>query len=189
MRVALVTTGGAESTSPAIALATAELNGVEDVQLVDRQSIQAVLQEQKLSLSGLIDAERMIQVGKLLKANLLAVVDTDQKGGQALGLVVFDAATGLRPWDAAIPGNPEQAAKSIVYRCQRKCRRFEPLRPLFISARNLPGVSVLLMAHGSDKTILPAPRGKISGVVREWLVFIGTERSVLRGPAGFEPAQ
>ena len=113
-RVALVTTDTKEATAQSISLITAELSGDKSFELLDRESILAVVQEQKLSLIGSVDAERMIQVGKLLKTDLFAVVETDQRGGAAMGLVVFDAATGLRLWDAAVSGNPEQAAASIV---------------------------------------------------------------------------
>jgi hypothetical protein len=113
-RVALVTTGDVEPSGPTIALVTAELSGVRDVQLVDRESIHAVLQEQKLSLSGVIEADRAIQLGKLLKVDVFAVVDADGKGGQPFGLTIFDANTGLRLWDAAIHGKPAELGKTIA---------------------------------------------------------------------------
>src|SRR5690242_6430914 len=76
VRVALVTTGTPESTGQVIALATAQIND-DAIQLVDRESIAAVLKEQKLSLSGLADPDRAIEVGKMLKADLFAVLETD----------------------------------------------------------------------------------------------------------------
>ena len=112
--VALVTTGSTEAAAQTIALATAQFSAdPNDIELLDRQAVNAIIREQKLSLSGLVDQEKMIQVGKLVKADLFAVVDTDPSGGQALGLVIFDTATGLRLWDGAISGNPEPAATSI----------------------------------------------------------------------------
>jgi len=63
--VALVTTGSTETAAQTIALATAQLAADgKDIELLDRQAINAIIQEQKLSLSGLVDREKMIQVGK-----------------------------------------------------------------------------------------------------------------------------
>lgn len=92
-RVALVTTGPGEPAKQASSLAAADLSGEKDVQLVDREAINSTLAEQKLSLSGMVDSEKMIAVGKLLKADLFAVVETDPKDGRALGVVVFDSGT------------------------------------------------------------------------------------------------
>lgn len=113
VRVALITAGAAESTNPAIALASAELSPTNEVQLVDRESIDAILHEQKLSRSGLVEGEQMIRVGRLMKADLFAIADTDSEG-RILGLVIFDTATGLCLSNAATAGDPEQIGKSIA---------------------------------------------------------------------------
>ncbi|MGD0770271.1 MAG: hypothetical protein ABSB42_18970 [Tepidisphaeraceae bacterium] len=114
VRVALVANGGGEAANQTIALATAALSGSEGLELLDRQTIDTVLQEQKLNLSGLVDDDQKIQVGKMLKADLFAIVETDASGGQALGLVIFDTVTGLRLSDSAVGGKPEQAANAIA---------------------------------------------------------------------------
>jgi hypothetical protein len=91
VRVALVATGATESTGAAIALASAELSPIKDIQLVDRESIDAILREQKLSLAGLVEAEQMIRIGRLMKADLFAIAHSNTQG-QVLGLVVFEPA-------------------------------------------------------------------------------------------------
>src|SRR5438067_2438550 len=87
-RVALVGTGGAAATSQIIELATAALSGDKTIELVDRASIDDVIREQKLSLAGFVDRGKLLQIGKLVKADVFAIVDTDRTGGQALGLVI-----------------------------------------------------------------------------------------------------
>jgi hypothetical protein len=113
-RVALVTAGPGEPVKQASSLAMADLSAEKDLQLVDREAINSTLAEQKLSLSGMVDSEKMIAVGRLLKADLFAVVEADPKDGTALGVVVFDSGTGLRLADVAIHGTPEAAAKEIA---------------------------------------------------------------------------
>ncbi|MEX1233119.1 MAG: CsgG/HfaB family protein [Planctomycetaceae bacterium] len=49
------------------------LGAMEEVTLVDRREIENILNEQKLSLSGLVDLGTAVQVGQLLKADLLLV--------------------------------------------------------------------------------------------------------------------
>jgi hypothetical protein len=113
VRVALVTTGTPESTSQVIALATAQIDD-KDIQFVDRESISGVLKEQKLSLSGLVDPDRAIEVGKMLKADLFGVLETDAKGKRPLGLTIFDSSNGLRLTDLAVDMKDEEAAAKLV---------------------------------------------------------------------------
>jgi TolB-like protein len=68
---------GAEGTELAplgeglVDLLTLDLARQEGVSVVDRSHLASVLQEQKLSLSGLVDQSAQLQVGKLLGAKLL----------------------------------------------------------------------------------------------------------------------
>ena len=50
-------------------LITAELSGANGFNLVERQSLDAILKEMNLSLSGLVRARDAIQVGKLVRAD------------------------------------------------------------------------------------------------------------------------
>ena len=47
----------------------ASLSAFEDVRLVEREDLDRVLDEQKMSLSGLVDPDKAIEVGRLLKAD------------------------------------------------------------------------------------------------------------------------
>lgn len=127
VRVALVTSGGGPIADQTIALATATLSGDKELDLVDRQSIDSILQEQKLNLSGLVDDDQKIQVGRMLKADLFADVETDANNGRALGLVIFDTARGLRLSDAAVGGKPEEAASAIAAAVRAAARKDQTL--------------------------------------------------------------
>ena len=84
-----------------VTLAEAEVGQGHDLQVVERQQVDRVLGEQKLSLSGLVDPEQAVAAGKVLSADLLAVVESDPHSPVA-GLVVFDTGTGVRLCDRSI---------------------------------------------------------------------------------------
>lgn len=113
-RVALVVGGGGQEVRAAIDLTTVRLSAVQGVELLERASIDRVLTEQKLTLAGLADAGQAVTAGKLLSADILAVVEIAPDGKGALGVVVFDAKTGLRLWDSAIStGGADKQADGV----------------------------------------------------------------------------
>lgn len=77
-------------------LVLSDLNGVKGFELVDRQSIEHVLQEQDLSLSELVRAKDAIRVGKLLGTDwfLFATTAVAQGTNAAVARLV-DARTGV----------------------------------------------------------------------------------------------
>jgi hypothetical protein len=83
----------------------------QSVQLVDRQSINRVLQEQYLSKTGLIDADHAVSAGKLLSAELLAFINTSADGSS---IIVFDAKTGVRLEDATTSLSGEALAQELT---------------------------------------------------------------------------
>ena len=112
-------------------LATAKLGSEKEIELLDRAAIARVLAEQNLSLSGAVNPNSVVSVGKLLSVDLFAVVDSLQitkTNGAAsrtvAGLVVFDAKTGVRLWDATLSADRvEKMAEAIadgVLTAQRK---------------------------------------------------------------------
>ena len=99
-RVALVSTDGKDVIRNVLDLAEAELGSEAKIELLERRQIERVLREQKLSLSGLVEANQIVAAGKLLSVDLFAVVETAAGGKEVLGLIVFQAQTGVRLWDA-----------------------------------------------------------------------------------------
>jgi hypothetical protein len=101
VRVALV----AVTTDPRLQnirdLAEAELAEAGELQVLERQQVDRLLAEQKLSLSGWVDADRAVKAGKVLAADLLAVVESTPKS-QGATIVIFDPASGVRLWDSAL---------------------------------------------------------------------------------------
>ncbi len=81
------------------ALSQAMLSDAGDVQLVERQDVQKVLDEQTLSLTGLVDADHAVVVGGLLSCDLCVILEGDQ---QDAAVVVFDAHSGVRLCDRAV---------------------------------------------------------------------------------------
>jgi hypothetical protein len=131
-RVALVSDSGDAQVANVLDLATATLGQEKGIELLDRAAIARVLAEQNLSLSGAVNANSVVSAGKLLSVDLFAVIDsvtqTNEASGKAgrtvAGLVVFDAKTGVRLWDATLSADgDEKLAESIadgVLTAQRK---------------------------------------------------------------------
>ena len=115
VRVALVGTDKTEILTNALTLAEAKLSQVPGVRLLERQNIDRVLAEQKLNLSGLIATEQVLTLSKLLAVDLFAVVEVNADKKELSGLVIFEAGTGVRLWDAALPsGDLDQSVTAIV---------------------------------------------------------------------------
>lgn len=87
VRIALVSSGTGESINALLDLAHAKVSMQSGVELLDRQAMTRILQEQKLSLSGLVDANTAVTAGKLLSVDLFALVEADPAGKGALGLM------------------------------------------------------------------------------------------------------
>jgi hypothetical protein len=141
-RVALVSTCGGEAGQNVLALAEAKLSMGKDVALVERALVERVLDEQKLTRCGLSDSAQALAVGKLLGVQVFAAVETFPGSQEALGLVAFDAMSGVRLWDATLPaGGPEKTADGIVAAVREACeKRLRPTTVLrtvcLLSARN-----------------------------------------------------
>ena len=123
-RVALIDSQGGSEAGDVLALAEAQLFDNKDICLVERSRIERLLSEAERSLSGLTDGATAIRVGKILGADVLAVVETEPQSHHALGLLVFETVTGMHLWDASLPeADPQQAARQIVQGLQQAVRK------------------------------------------------------------------
>jgi tetratricopeptide (TPR) repeat protein len=114
-RVALVSADRGDEVRNVLALAEVKLGQEKGIELLERGAIDRVLAEQKLALTGLVEASQAIAVGKLLSVDLFAVVEATPQTKEALGLVVFDAATGARLSDEALSStDPDKAADAVA---------------------------------------------------------------------------
>jgi hypothetical protein len=102
-RVALMNGEGGDPIANVVDLAHVALSREPELELLDRANIRRVLDEQKLSVSGVVDASRAIAVGKLLTVDLVAVVEMSPGKDGVPGIVIFDSRTGVRYWNAALP--------------------------------------------------------------------------------------
>src|SRR5690349_18950465 len=114
VRIALVSSGPEKDSANLLALAEAKLSEDNRIELLERTAIHKVLDEQKLSLAGLVDEDKAVAAGKLLRVEVLAVV-------QSLGpdappvLTVFDAFNGSRLVDVDLPkDNVDEQVGAIV---------------------------------------------------------------------------
>lgn len=100
-------------------LAQANLGENAGVELLERTQVQQILKEQKLSLSGALDASQAIAIGKLLTVDLIATVECSREKESVPGIVIFDSRSGVRYEDAALPASESHLEQSIaeILRC------------------------------------------------------------------------
>ena len=116
-RLALVGSDSSSGFEVMLDSATALLSKDTDLQILDRAEVGRVLREQELSLAGLVGAEHAVKAGQLLHADLFAVLEgtlTNGTSSPSLGLVVFDAKTGVRYADSALVASNVVSAASIT---------------------------------------------------------------------------
>jgi hypothetical protein len=104
-RVALVCSQEVEAARNVQDLALVKLGADNDIALIDRATVQRLLGEQKLSLTGLVDATTAVQAGKILAVDLLAMVEYSAEAKQNTGVVIFDAGTGVKLVDSGFSGS------------------------------------------------------------------------------------
>ena len=123
VRVVLVGADRTEALRNVIALAEVKLSQVPGVQLLERQAIDRVLAEQKLNLSGLVATDQVLKLGKLLSVQLFVILEAGADQKRAGGLVIFDAGTGVRLWDAALPPGGQEATVTGVVEAVQAARQ------------------------------------------------------------------
>ena len=98
-------------------LVTVALAKSQGLELVERQSLDRVLREQDLNLSGLVRAKDAVRIGKLLKADwFLLGTETQINEKKSLVIRVVDASTGIMR-DAGIVNasqSPEKMAADVT---------------------------------------------------------------------------
>jgi hypothetical protein len=182
-RVALL--GDGKQADQIVALAQAQLSGAGNVEVLDRETIQPILQEQKIALAGLT-AEQAIATGKVLKADLLVVIEPAPTAEMPGGVIVFDGETGLRLIDQSLPPGTEASAtavaQSVTLALAKQAIRQTGLIPiclLNVSNADLPramdpvcdGIGVLF-----ERTLIDSP--SIGVLERRRLDTVNTERSL-----------
>ena len=98
-RVALIATTMNADSEKFLDLALVELTKCGDLELVERQEIRKVLGEQVLALQ---QDDAWVADGRLLRADVVAVLETTPDGKDAGGFTVLDTATGVSYWNQGI---------------------------------------------------------------------------------------
>ncbi len=98
-RVALVATAMNADSEKFLDLALVELTQRGDIELVERQEIRKVLGEQEQALQ---QADAGMAAGKLLRADVVGVLETTPDGKEAGGFAVLDTATGVSYWNQGV---------------------------------------------------------------------------------------
>ena len=141
-RVALASAGGGDAGKDVLMLADVQLGRDPTVTLLDRREVERVLQEQKLTLSGFADSAPALAVGKILRVEVFVVLEMPSQDREPIGLVAFDAQTGVRLQDIALPkrGVEETAQKvadAVKAACAKRNRRPDALQSVcLLSVRN-----------------------------------------------------
>ncbi len=186
VRIAIVMAEPGRDAEKSLLLAEVRLSEDADIALLDRQHIRSVLREQRLDARGLLATDRVLQLGRLLTAELLAVVEPDSQGGDgAGGLIVYHASSGLRLWDATLSSDGiEQCAQSICQGIRSAVRKLraedqEAVSVCILHLRNaeLPSYwnpRVLILGKLLERHLLRMP--DVAFLERQHLEFALKER-------------
>lgn len=117
VRVALVGSHVGEVAGGAVALAEARLSGRKGLDVLDRHNVKRMLQEQQLSVAGLVDASFAMKVGQVCSVDLFALVEQSTDGEETLACIVYDSATGVRLCDESLPSDEIEASADAVVAC------------------------------------------------------------------------
>lgn len=151
---------------------------------LERQDVEKILKEQKLSLSGL-STKDMLKLGELLDVELFAILlYPDNKS--SVNLIVFNAQNGFRLINADLPGSIEKAALQtgvLLEKAQKKINMRNPVLLSFFTLRDADVPSHFRDKLQSFTTSLERKLSTVHDVVileREHLDTVCTER-VLTG--------
>ena len=140
VRVALVGSQGAGVAGGVVALAEAQLSSRGGLEVLDRQHVDRVLKEQKLSVAGLVDAGLAIKAGQLLSVDLFALVEQSADGKETLACIVYDTGTGLRLCDATLSGDGIEAVAGEVVTCVERATQKRAAGMANVKTLSLVGV-------------------------------------------------
>jgi hypothetical protein len=118
-KVALIPT--APELAPVADQVLAAMSNEPGVEFLERANIEMVLNEHKLTASGLTSSN-LAELGKLIHADLFAIITAKpapkgKKGAAVSGLIVYDARNGFRLINVMLP--EEDAVKEIVKRLRQ----------------------------------------------------------------------
>ncbi len=144
-RVAIVTTG--PSAPPAEKLAShviVQLTKDEKLEVLERTDVQRILSEQDLARRGINNAKDALQLGQTLEVDLFAVLQVDPAYENGVGLVCYDAHSGLRLWDGLVEGEKFEdrsasvasAVSGSAAKQRERNSTKEPLTLCFLDVRN-----------------------------------------------------
>ncbi|MDT8389679.1 MAG: hypothetical protein RRC34_04120 [Lentisphaeria bacterium] len=132
LRLALVELGGdIPIPAPFADLLFVELSGREDLHLLERQEVNRIVEEQKLSLMtrGAVDADSAVQAGKILAADALLILELENHSEKPLLRTrLVDARYGLKLFDGSLAQSKnadgyEALARQVAARVARHIRR------------------------------------------------------------------
>lgn len=131
----IVEPGDSLNSNPSVPLLEAALQDAGQVTLVDRSAIADVLKEQQLSaLFGADAVGGRIELGKLLRADLLVLIRTEAADPPRINLVVCQTKSGLRllARSLTIGKNPDQDTAAWLDLVQQGIKRqSEPITEIF----------------------------------------------------------
>lgn len=128
---------------------TTEMMKNDRVQMVERDQIRQLVEEQKLSLSGMADAATAVQVGKLLGAKFMVFGSyADVFSNLRIDVRVVDVETGRVSRAQEVTDKRENLFKSVTQLSQKLFRdlKLEPSRPVQASPA-VPARAALLFSR------------------------------------------
>lgn len=124
-RVAIVSTGPSTTAVDNLeSHVVVQLTKEAKLEILERTEVQRILSEQGLARRGITNAKEVLQLGQILEVDLFAVLQVDSAYENGVGLVCYDARSGLRLWDGVVEGEEfEDRSASIASAISRSATK------------------------------------------------------------------
>ena len=168
----------------AVALAEVELTRRDDIVVLERKTVDAVVREQRLVAGGFATTEDAVRIGQLLTADVFVHIEGVLDQETAAAVVVFDAVTGVRLEDSvAVGSDVPSLAKALVARVdaalqKRRLPAGKVVAISVLSSRNVGQSDSAAQSLGAllEHRLLSAPA--IVVVERKRLEHVNKERAL-----------
>ena len=152
VRVALVGSHDAGVAGGIVALSEAQLSARDGLEVLDRQHVDRVLKEQKLNVTGLVDAGLAIKAGQLLSADLFVLIEQSTDGKETLAGIAYDTKSGVRLDDTTLSGDGIEAVTGEVVACVERAVQKRAAGSAKLTTLSLVGVRNADLPRSLDTT-------------------------------------
>jgi len=193
VRVAFISTDPSPARGGLLDLALVELSRLSDVELVERADIQSLLREQQLSAHN---SQNWMQLGQLVRADMIAVLEANPEDKTVVGLVVLDARSGQCYWQDILgadtmPDRVKDVVRGVTVAVEKRKAGADKLNTLCVlgirnaewpRSMDAPFTAVAYLLERrlvQEPSIATLDRRRLNQVIQENALAMGTSAAAI----------